>query len=494
MADEFILTVEAAGERVVGSDGADRLPGGGGNDTLQGLAGPDLLSGLDGDDRLEGGGGSDILDGGSGADTMLGGSGNDTYFVESGGDVVVEESDQGVDTVVSGIDWLLGDHTEVLILTGSDAIGGTGNAHSNLVMGNAAANRIDGGAGTDVMLGGAGDDIYVVDTIGDLTIERAGEGEDTVISSVTRTLGANLEHLHLSGQAAINATGNWLNNWIRGNDADNTLAGGHGNDSIWGSEGRDLLLGGNGIDILQGGEGDDALMDPHDAGLLDGGGGADRIQGGGGQQVLIGGRGDDRISTGGGSDVIAYNRGDGADLVLASVGAGHTISLGGGVGYADMTLARNGFDLTLGLGHEDSIILQDWYQDAGTANHGSVSRLQVITEVMAQFDASSPDPKLNRKIVQFDFGAIVQRFDQLLLANPGLGAWSLIDALAEFQIDGSDVTALGGDLAYHYGRTGTLAGLGATPLQASLSSREFGVAPQTLQSLANLQSGTVRLA
>ncbi|MCG3202970.1 MAG: hypothetical protein NFCOHLIN_02857 [Gammaproteobacteria bacterium] len=493
-ADEFVLSVEAAGERLTGADGADRLVGGSGNDTMQGLAGSDLLSGLGGDDRLEGGGGSDVLDGGSGADTMVGGSGNDTYFVESDGDVVVEDPDQGFDTVLSGIDWLLGDDTEVLILTGSDAIGGTGNAHSNLVTGNTNANLLDGGAGIDILLGGAGDDTYIVDTVGDLTIERAGEGEDIVISSVTRTLGANLEHLHLSGQGAIDATGNWLDNWLRGNDASNTLAGGRGNDSIWGSEGGDLLLGGNGIDILQGGEGDDALMDPRGAGLLDGGGGADRLQGGGGQQLLIGGKGDDEINTGGGSDVIAYNRGDGADVVLASVDADHALSLGGGIGYADMTLVRDGFDLILGLGGEDSLIFRDWYRDTVIANHESVSGLQVITEAMAQFDPSSTDPMLNRRIAQFDFGAIVQRFDEMLSADSGVGAWSLVDALAEFQIDGSDVAALGGDPAYQYGRTGTLAGLGSIPLQASLASGEFGLAPQTLRPLASLQSGMVRLA
>lgn len=493
-ADEFLLTVVPAGEHLIGSGGGDRLLGGDGDDTLQGLAGTDLLAGLGGEDRLEGGTGSDLLDGGSGADTMAGGSGNDTFFIDNPGDIVLEDPDQGLDTEISSIDWTLGSYTEVLILTGNGATSGTGNARPNVITGNANANRLDGGGGADVLLGGAGDDIYIVEAMGDLTFELADEGADTVISSVTRTLGANLEHLFLSGQAAINATGNWLDNWLRGNDAGNNLAGGDGNDSIWGADGNDLLLGGSGIDILQGGEGDDVLTDPNGVGLLDGGGGADRLRGGGGRQVMIGGGGDDEIDTGGGADVIVYNRGDGADVVLASVGADNTLSLGGGIGYAEITLARNRLDLILGLGGEDSITLRNWYQDSGTVSHESVSSLQVIAEATALFDASSPDPALNRKVVQFDFDAIVQRFDQLWAANPGVGAWSLAGALAEFHVGGGDIAALGGDLAYQYGSAGTLAGLGATPLQGSLAGSQFGVVPQTLQPLAILQTGTVRLA
>ncbi|MEZ5446100.1 MAG: hypothetical protein R3F45_10035 [Gammaproteobacteria bacterium] len=66
-----------------------------------------------------------------------------------------------------------------------------GNARSNLITGNANANLLDGGGGVDILFGGAGDDTYVADAAGDLTIELAGEGADAVISSVTRTLGAN---------------------------------------------------------------------------------------------------------------------------------------------------------------------------------------------------------------------------------------------------------------------------------------------------------------
>ena len=76
---------------------------------------------------------------------------------------------------------------------------------------------LDGGLGADLMAGGLGNDIYVVDNAGDVVSEAAGAGTDTVRSSVSHTLGANVENLVLTGVAAINGTGNALNNSLTGN-------------------------------------------------------------------------------------------------------------------------------------------------------------------------------------------------------------------------------------------------------------------------------------
>ena len=101
---------------------------------------------------------------------------------------------------------------------------------------------LDGGTGADSMIGGLGDDLYIVDDIGDTITEAAGEGTDSVQSSVTYTLSSDVENLTLTGVLAINATGNALNNVITGNAAANTLDGGAGNDTLIGGAGADTYL------------------------------------------------------------------------------------------------------------------------------------------------------------------------------------------------------------------------------------------------------------
>ncbi len=87
-----------------------------------------------------------------------------------------------------------------------------------------------------MLTGGAGNDTYVVGT-GDTVTEAASAGTDVVQSAVTWTLGANLENLTLTGTAAINGTGNTLNNALTGNSANNVLTGLGGNDTYHYSRG-----------------------------------------------------------------------------------------------------------------------------------------------------------------------------------------------------------------------------------------------------------------
>src|SRR5262249_44091035 len=49
--------------------------------------------------NLTGNSGNDTLDGGAGADTMAGGAGNDTYYVDSLSDVIIENANEGIDSV-----------------------------------------------------------------------------------------------------------------------------------------------------------------------------------------------------------------------------------------------------------------------------------------------------------------------------------------------------------------------------------------------------------
>jgi Ca2+-binding RTX toxin-like protein len=405
-------------------------------ESLAGTIGDDILLGQGGNDSLRGGAGDDQLFGGVGKDTMNGGAGNDTYQVDSTGDKVIETSNSagallvpgtggegkaGVaaigDTVIAAINYTLNTSAlkfvENIQLTGK-ASRATGNALANLLVGNAGTDTLqgaggndtlDGGAGADSLVGGAGNDVYVINAAGDKLKELANQGADTIRSSVTRTIDANVEHLVLIGGSSINGTGNGAANSITGNAAGNRLAGAAGDDTLDGGGGADTLQGGadNDIYVLDSaldnvtelaGEGNDTVQISVTRGALfenvenlvltgpgdiDGtGNGLDNLitgtaarnvlDGGAGNDTLIGGDRNDTYIVDSSGDVVQENENEGTDRVEASASfvlpdhverlvlAGAGDIDGTGNGLANSITGNDGANVLDGGGGSDSLL------------------------------------------------------------------------------------------------------------------------------------------
>jgi Ca2+-binding RTX toxin-like protein len=191
--------------------------------------------------RLAGNGSNNRLDGGTGADTMTGGAGNDSYIVQNGADVVVELAGGGTDSVSTSVSYSLSAEVEHLLLTGSNNSTLTGNSLANRITGNGGNNKLDGGSDADTLTGGAGNDSYLVQNSGDLVVELAGGGYDSVSSSIGYTLPAEIERLTLTGSGDGHGSGNGLHNTITGNSGDNKLRGSTGNDTLTGGGGADIF-------------------------------------------------------------------------------------------------------------------------------------------------------------------------------------------------------------------------------------------------------------
>jgi Ca2+-binding RTX toxin-like protein len=377
-AGDDLLTVGDIGfRRVDGGTGQDTLALGGSGLTLD-LTDRTLAARIDGIERI------DLA--GSGDNTLtvdrlavLGGIGT----VTGGRHVLTVEGDAG-DVVLLGDEpwirtgsftdahgtfdrWVLGaaeiDIEQGIAVPGVTIVGTAGNdsisgsssvpgqpvatARDDTIDGLGGDDRLVGGGGADTMAGGADDDTYWVDDAGDVVVELADEGSDTVRASIGYALGAgsNVENLVLLLADAIDGTGNELANALTGNGSDNVLAGLGGADVLRGRKGIDtasyadspsgvtvslatgLGAGGDaqgdtlaGIENLTGSAFGDILTGNRGANLLNGRDGDDILDGGRGADAMMGGLDDDIYIVDNLLDAVTEALDEGTDTVRASIG------------------------------------------------------------------------------------------------------------------------------------------------------------------------------
>jgi VCBS repeat-containing protein len=317
------------------------------DDQLSGLGGHDFISGGGGNDMLDGGAGDDTLDGGTGNDVMRGGLGNDSYVLDGSLDTVIENPDEGADTVLASTHYRLAANVENLVLSGAADLQGYGNGLANTITGNSGNDLLNGLGGADAMFGGLGSDAYFVDNVGDAVTENANSGNDTVYSTIDYTLGADVEHLVLQG-GALSGSGNRLSNSINGNAGNNILDGKEGADSMYGGAGNDRYFVDNAGDVVveKPGEGiDTVIASAHyrltanvenltlqgDAttplqgygnelvNMLTGSDGANLLNGQGGADIMAGGLGNDVYYVDDPGDRVIENLGEGTDAIFSTV-------------------------------------------------------------------------------------------------------------------------------------------------------------------------------
>lgn len=490
--NDFIADASGGNDYLNGGEGDDEIIDSLGDDQLLGGAGNDILTDLTGSDIIDGGDGDDIItDAGYGTNQIDAGAGNDK----------VTFSQMANNTIRSGA----GDDSVTIGANTLDAASYT--------------NNIWLGQGNDNAIGGAGSDIYHYqrgdghDVITDVDVASyikkgktryasygksdrlvLGEGiaqENLTFSKIDHDL---VIHLDTESNTDSITIKNWTDVRYRLEEIEfangqklnqtqiNNLIG-----YYKGTSTADAFTPVTGSKIIQSLDGNDVITALSGNNLLDGGLDADTITAGIGNDFLIGGLGNDTITTGTGYDVISFNKGDGADIINASTGSDNTISVGGAFAYSDLSLTKTGNNLIVKVSATDQLTLKDWY--LGTTNK-SVVNLQVIAEAMADFNLGSSDALRDNKVENFNFASLTRQFD----AEGATANWQLTDARLTAHLNaGSDTAAIGGDLAYQYGKNSNLTGMGLLNAQSVIAAASFGQTAQTLNNPSVWQAELVKL-
>jgi Ca2+-binding RTX toxin-like protein len=329
------------------------------------------------------------------------------------------------------------------------------------------------GAGDVVRLvGGAGDDVYRVSHAGQKVVEAAGGGVDTVWVWNSFAVGVDAHVEVIRGERV---------------DGGGMRAAGSVRDEFFvGTRGRDRVTGHGGFDVMLTGAGDDQVMMASSSGVVLAGAGRDLIALSSARPAFVApGPGVDRMLTLSAPLIVGFNRGDGVDTYDWGGRIG-VLSVGGGIRAEDLHVRALSTWTQLDFGGGDELRLRSVLGPADAADADAaadagrtVRWLQVVPDAAP---GDGADPHADAPAVEvYDFAKLLAAFDLARRADATLERWNAATALAGARVtDWADGTAFGGDLAWQYGRTGSLAAMGLGESRATVADPGFGLTGQPI--------------
>jgi serralysin len=213
----------------------------------------------------------------------------------------------------------------------------------------------EGGSGTDTIIGNDADN-YLVGGLGNDTL-AGGNGRDMAgYENAAGAIIANLVDQTVTGADGADTLTSIES--IKGSGYADTLTGNGEQNTLQGGDGDDTILGAGGDDFLYGDLGNDLLWGGSGSDWLEGGDGNDLLKANDGDDTLYGGAGDDKLVGNDGYDIL-YG-GAGNDFITGSHGGGQLVGEDGndvlrGGGDVDMLDGGNGDDKLSGGSSDDDL-------------------------------------------------------------------------------------------------------------------------------------------